>query len=70
MAGNIKWRTNLGLDNESVTPPLIDWFDSKDQEVDFVGEMFNKYTQYIEQALVPGGPTVFPGGTSRNGITV
>ena len=58
MAGNIKWRTNLGLDNESVTPPLIDWFDSKDQEVDFVGEMFNKYTQYIEQALVPGGQMV------------
>lgn len=58
MAGNIKWRTNLGLNNESVTPPLIDWFDSKDQEVDFVGEMFNKYTQYIEQALVPGGQMV------------
>ncbi len=58
MAGNIKWRTNLGLNNESVTPPLADWFDSKEQEVDFVGEMFNKYTQYIEQALVPGGQMV------------
>ena len=55
MAGNIKWRTNLELDNASVTPALVDWFDSNEQNVDIQGEMFNKYTQYVEQALVPGG---------------
>lgn len=58
MAGSITWQTTVSMENDTVAPAITDWFSAPSNTIEFSKSMFNKYTQYVENALTEDGGMV------------